>query len=344
MLFDYLKNSFWAGILLALFTAPLFVHAVETEPSAEKILAQLTNAMRKHNYRGVFTYEHGGSLETLDVTHAVIDGVEHERYVQLNGPEQSLALDGRAAACESLGGRMIRGATLATSNGRAVGFNEYYHLYFKGYDRVAGRTVAVVQLLPKDNQRYGMSLGVDVESGVLLKVLIMSAKSVLERMQFVAFEYNPQWSDEELDAFVATPRDSPVCGERAAIMTSKTPTEGENPLTEWLPTWVPSGFTLASSQWTELDGLVHTYTDGLSAFSVFANPSLVPENNAAQRIPRGVAQRGATLLLMDLFRFDDTFLHVTLVGELPEASALRILRSIVNPEASKATADLPIPQ
>jgi len=299
--------------------------SVETEPSAEKILSQLTTAMRTQNYRGVFTYEHGGSLETLELAHAVVDGVEHERYILLNGPEQKLLKDGRRASCESLAGRMVRGATLATSQGNASHFNDYYHLFFKGYDRVAGRRVAVVQLLPKDNQRFGMRLGVDVESGVLLQALIMLPNKVLERMQFVAFDYNPKWQAGELEALSGVSAAELDCGEPETTQNQSDHRVKDTQV--WLPAWLPGGFTLSNSRWTEQDGLVHTYTDGLASFSVFVNPDLVPESKGS-RIPRGIAQRGAILVVMELRRVGEHFLHITLVGEVPQASAVRVMQSI----------------
>ncbi len=297
---------------------------METEPSADRILSRLTNAMRTANYRGIFTFEHGGSLETMEVSHLVINGVEHERYMLLNGPEQSLVRSGRASDCESLAGRMLRGATLSTSNGRALHFDEYYHAYFRGYDRVARRNVAVVQLVPKDNLRYGLSVAVDVESGVLLKAIVMSSKKVLERMQFVAFEFEPHFTEQELADLTANSVTEQAC----ATSTNTTADPGVEQTFDWQLSWVPLGFTLASSSHTEKDGEVHTYTDGLTSFSVFANASLAPENPGIDRIPRGVAQRGATLVLMDVSRIGEQFLHLTLVGEIPENAAIRILRSI----------------
>ena len=342
---------------------------VETEPSAESVLAKLTSSMRTQSYRGVFTYEHGGSLETLDVTHVVVNGLEYERYLQLNGPEQVLTRVGREAACESLGGRIMRGSTLSSSQGKALHFNEYYHRYFKGYDRVAGRRVAVVQLLPKDNQRYGMSFGVDVESGVLLKALVMSRTKVLERMQFVAFEYQPLLDQGELDVLVSGGRakasppatqgclQSGLTGGASATVPSgsvKFPSSGgdgyaqpvehraDAPVAQtqqdalatvlpgdWQPGWVPIGFTLASSRVTEKDGVVHTYTDGLAAFSLFVNADIIESQQQAKaRIPRGVAQRGATLVLMDVRRIGQAFVHITIVGEIPENSAAAVMQSV----------------
>jgi len=304
------------------------VFADEALPTAEKILSQLTQAMRVQNFRGVFTYEHGGNLETLDLTHVVENGLEYERYVLLNGPEQVFSLGGRSSRCESVAGRLLRGDTGTASNGKLLHFNEYYRLNFKGYDRVAGRRVAVVQMLPKDDARYGLSIGVDVESGVLLKALIMSRKRVLERMQFVAFELNPNLSDTER-VKVVNPA-SRVSSECKPSNDNEAALVGQ----QWYPSWVPSGFTLASSRQTKQDGIVYTYTDGLASFSVFANTELVPNDESDTPVPRGVAQRGATLFVMDVQQIAGQLVHLTLVGEVSEQAAVRVLRSVQSSASS----------
>lgn len=320
-----------ATVVSLLFSALLAsaANAVETEPSAERILSKLTSAMRERNFRGVFTYEHGGSLETMEVTHLVADGREHERYILLNGPEQSMVRGGRESDCQSLAGRLMRGDLLVSADDRALRFNEYYHLGVTGYDRVAGRQVAVVQVLPKDANRYGMSFGIDLESGVLLKVLVMSRKKVLERMQFVAFELDPELQPEERSALLQNSTGK-SCQPRAADEElANTVEPAPSPLSPWRPHWVPQGFTLAGSRETVEDGVVDTYTDGLASFSIFTKLVPVGPETEDKRLPRGVAQRGATIVLMTLLPLEKAVVHVTLVGEVPENAALKVVQSLV---------------
>ncbi|TVZ38498.1 MucB/RseB-like sigma(E) regulatory protein [Alteromonadaceae bacterium 2753L.S.0a.02] len=321
----YLRAVAKFSALICFFSLPLTVYAtVTTERSADQILSRLSSAMRELSYQGVLTFEHGGRMETMHTAHLVIDGVEFESYTHLNGPERQHARIGREVSCETLGGRLLSGAVLANGKGTQR-FQDYYQFYLKGYDRVAGRKVAVLQILPKDQHRYGMSLGVDVESGVLLKYLIMLPNRALERIQFVAFELQPDYSDAELQQFtnnatLLRPCRPPEVAQVAQISSDF----------DWAPTWQPPGFVLAGSHLTEQDGMVYTYTDGLSSYSVFINPDLVKKGDSDTKIPQGVAQRGATLVLMSLQSIGNEYVHVSLVGEVPEQTAGMILNSVAH--------------
>lgn len=313
-----------AFVVLASASAPLL--AVETELSAEQILSRLSYAMRQQNYQGVVTYEHGGRLETMQTTHLVLEGVEFENYAHLNGPERQHARMGRLASCETLAGRLLSGGLLASGE-RLSRFQDHYQVYLKGYDRVAGRKVMVLQILPKDNYRYGISLGVDVESGVLLKYLVMEPDKALERIQFVAFELNPQYTEQELAEFTASANTLHACNAGGSLdeVRDSAPLSGA-----WRATWQPPGFVLVSQRQTERDGMVYTYSDGLVSYSVFINGTLATAPAKGEQPAQGVAQRGATLVVMSLFSAGSDTVHVSLVGEIPELTAGLVLKSITH--------------
>ncbi|WP_339075126.1 MucB/RseB C-terminal domain-containing protein [Teredinibacter turnerae] len=310
-------------IIASFFLLLLSSHAlsVETEMSAEQVLSRLSQSMREQNYQGVVTYEHGGRLETMQATHLVLDGVEFESYSHLNGPERQHARMGRLVSCQTLGGQLLSGGKFAAGSAIAR-FHDHYQFYVKGYDRVAGRKVVVMQILPKDNFRYGISLGVDVESGVLLKYLVMQPNRALERIQFVAFELNPTFSPDEIASITANANGLQPCAE------PEPQAEVPEALSEWMPSWAPPGFVHVSSKRTEQDGIVHTYTDGLASYSVFINSEVVASDDESARIPQGAAQRGATLVVMSLQASGEKVVHVAVVGEVPQVTAAQVLKSV----------------
>ena len=55
------------------------------ERSALEWLDTMNRAFRTLDYDGVFSYQSGTELTTLRVVHVVIDGIEHERLVHLDG-------------------------------------------------------------------------------------------------------------------------------------------------------------------------------------------------------------------------------------------------------------------
>lgn len=71
-----------ACLLPGFLAAP--AHAVEAGDPASRLDA-MSRSFRSLDYQGVFTYEQGQSLSSVRIAHAVIDGVEQERLVHLDG-------------------------------------------------------------------------------------------------------------------------------------------------------------------------------------------------------------------------------------------------------------------
>ncbi|MBX2859032.1 MAG: MucB/RseB C-terminal domain-containing protein [Cellvibrionaceae bacterium] len=275
--------------------------AAERE-SAEVLLARMAEASRSLNYSGTFTYEDGaGSVESLAITHKVQEGVEIERIAHLNGPPRVFSLPQKSSNCESVGSLLLKG------DGAAFKPNPNYAYSVRGRNRVAGRIVDLLRVIPKDELRYGFTLGLDVETGLMLFAVVRSPKRILERVQFTSLNLQ---GGESSNAQLA--KNTP-CQELRVISRS--------PLA---PTWVPDGFALAGYTYSEKTGHVETYTDGLVSFSVTVQTRLAESNEALQ----GEAQRGATVIKLALVAVENVPVQITIVGEIPPATANRILRLV----------------
>jgi Negative regulator of sigma E activity len=316
-------RNFITGVVTALLLlAATPALSVQTEYSADQLVSLMAVAMRSTNYRGTLTYEHGGTLETLQVTHWVDEGREFEHYLHLSGPEQQLSRSGGSLGCKTLGSHLLRGGALQSPDGAILHLSEHYQFYTRGYARIAGRKAIVIQLLPKDDARLGITLAVDTESALLVKAVVSSSSRVLERLQFVSLDIDPQLDEDERKSLViAAGKVAPTCG-------SPEP-ESRIP---WAASWIPSGFVRASAQWTDADGFVETYTDGVNSFSVFIKPAGAGE----ELKPNRIAHRGATLIALTTQQIAGELLHITLVGELPQNTAQQVLVS-VRPLATTTT-------
>ena len=62
-------------------------------------LKRMSNAFATQNYDGVFVYVHGRSMDTLRIIHRVADGVERERIVRLDGPQQEIIRQNNKVTC-----------------------------------------------------------------------------------------------------------------------------------------------------------------------------------------------------------------------------------------------------
>ena len=96
----------------------------------------------------------------------------------------------------------------------------------------------------------------------------------------------------------------------------------------WLPAWVPQGFTLQSESSDQVAGssspvLSRTYTDGLTRFSLFVEPL-----DASQQAENVRAQLGPTVAVSRKLSTTDGTILATLVGEIPVATAEQIVASL----------------
>ena len=198
------------------------------------------------------------------------------------------------------------GSLLLMGSGSSFKPNPNYDYSVRGRNRVAGRVVDLLRVLPKDQYRYGFTLGLDQETGLMLFAVVRSPKRILERVQFTSLNISSPPASEP-------PADKPSCKDLQVT--------SESPLA---PTWVPNGFTLAAYTYSEKTGHVETYTDGLVSFSLTVQNRLAKSKEALQ----GEAQRGATVIKLALVAVENAPVQITIVGEIPPGTANRILRSV----------------
>ena len=286
-------------------------HATESPEQVAELLAGMSHALRERDYRGLFTYEFGGALQTLRITHQVTDGVEYEHLEYLNGPSRRIERNGRDVSCLSPADQVLQGL-LPSLEGNFHGLNQHYHFYIRDQQRVAGRAATVLQIVPRDEYRFGYTLSIDQETSLPLGAMTLGVnRRVLERLQFASLELQAN------DAWVETVEAS------ARVKSVGLPScQPPDDTLSWDLSWIPSGFLPAGSSMTADVGEVRMYTDGLSAFSVFVQP--MGKSVSAQ----GKAQRGATVAYMQQQLFGAAPYTVTVVGEIPARAAQRIAGSV----------------
>jgi len=264
----------------------------------------MSQALREQSYQGLFTYEHGGALETLKLQHQVSDGVEVSSLEHLNGPAQRYNPTARKTDCLSPSDRRLRGL-LPDVTSALADLATHYHFYIREDQRVAGREATVLQVVPRDEYRFGHTFTIDKETSLPLGAMIFTPnKTVLERLQFVDLSLLAE-------------------AEPLAVAPSSFLCQSESVAQElWQIGWMPSGFMSAGVNRSESVGDMMMFTDGLSSFSVFIRPSV--DGVAAQ----GQAQRGATVAFMQQYRFGQEIYTVSVVGEVPVRTAQRIASSV----------------
>lgn len=290
--------------------------AVVQPLSVEELLNKMATTSHQLNYSGSFTYQRKDypALQGFKVFHWVENGIEHERLQYLNGPEREISRSGKAWDCESLGDELLQGKFLGLGdNGAKLG--DFYRFEVLGSERVAGRNTTMLTAIPRDLFRFSYILSIDNETGLVLKSwLVDEAGRPMERYQFVDLQMNPDLAEIKQQPQPRLHRASDVDISECNRVAAKQPEK-------WQLLWVPPGFAFVGQKVVREDIDMLMYTDGLTSFSVFIEP-------AHSAIPEGVAQRGATLAVMDSLKFKDTFYRVTVVGEIPVVTAQKIAQNI----------------
>src|SRR5690606_24114323 len=186
-----------------------------------------------------------------------------------------------------------------------------------GLDRVAGRDGVRIDVEPLDSHRFGYSLWLDETSGVLLKSQTNPAEGdPLEVFEFVSVDIgNPV----PLSAFEPDARLL-----ESAIELAPPPAVAETVAdTGWETRWLPEGFRQAGRATSRLDKperSARVFTDGLAAFTVFFEPG-------RPKVQETTRAHGATVAVNRSLA--DGKAMVTVVGEIPLATASRIAENVV---------------
>lgn len=303
--------SLWLG----LFFVPQ-VHALEPISTVDDLLRQLSQSLQERSFRGHLTYEYSGRLESLALVHGINNGVEQEKIVHLSGPMRAAVRNGRSINCVSAGSFLLRGG-LANQGTAAIGVNQSYQFILRGEERIAGRQAAIIQLVPKDNYRYGLSLALDKDTGLPLMWMVQNAqRQVLERMKFVDIQYDPKFNESDFFAD----------GSTVGVNVGKEQCFAEAVRSSrWQLSWLPPGFILAQAI-KEGDGEFLTFTDGLAVFSV-----RITQTSGLTRA--GAVMRGATLAFVSGVTIDENPLQLSLTGEIPFETAKAVLASVRRADA-----------
>ncbi len=298
------------------------VEAADDEaPTAAELLADMAAAYEQHSFSGRFLYMRAGQISTLALQRAVIDGKVHERVERLEGPVHEVIRKGGQTVSVHAGesGSLLSSsdeiAPLSLASGEQDRIPDQYALHRDGAGRVAGRPVWRLRLEPRDQYRYGYRFYLDQQSRLLLKSEVLNASNAaLERVEFLSLNLNPglERADFELP-------------ESAGKVWSKNENEARGP--EIRPGWLPEGFAMATRdhyRTQERTGVLQsaTYTDGLATFTLFVEP-------AASTKPDGKLRRkGPTMVLARPMENNRGSFVTTLVGEVPAATARRVLEQV----------------
>ena len=309
-------------LLVSLNTSAL---AAETE-SAKLWLEQLSKSLRELNFTTSFVVVKNNQAEPYHWLHGIGENSQElEIFSRLNGPRRDILRQGDIVSYiepeqepYSIISQSVQSPIPTIFRGDFSELEENYRFISVGRSRVLGRVAQLVRIVAKDKYRFSYWLWLDQETGLLLKMAILTRQGLLlEQIQFTHIEVSEQLS-ESLVQFQST--------ELPEII--KLNNQQKNRVLAWKVDWLPQGFAVIKSNQHNLNS--HNqgenkavefmlFSDGLVEISVYVN--LSQENFRAPEY----ASDGATMVFNHIVQG----IEVGIVGDIPLATAKKIAESIV---------------
>lgn len=295
-------------------------------------LDKMKQAVNSKNYEGTLVIRQRDQMHAMHVQHGVDDNGSWEVLESLSGEARKIIRkDGRVTT-------VFPGRNLLTvsrdmrsplhprlPDNREI-LKKYYRIDLVGEDRVANKATQVLQVRPKDEYRYGFRFWLDKDSGLLLKCDLMDTEGrVVEQLMFSELEILEQ--SPESDFALDDKQDYRVIDLDYGRV--------EPASHQWRVRKLPDGFVLSrasSKPSNHGEGLVHhmVFSDGMASVSVF-----VEKHMPREMVLDGFSSMGA----LNAYGQPIDGYHVTVIGEVPEATVRLIGESIFQKQQDIADDD-----
>lgn len=285
-------------------------------------LQRLEPAVTETSYMGVFVYARGDQVSSMQVAHRYRNGMVEERLVMQDGQIGEIVRKGMDVVCVlpkhglvELNSAIPSGPFGEAFSNQLMPVERWYQPEIIGRDRIAGHDVVRLALSARDSMRYSHQLWLEMSTGLPLKGKVLSASGeVLEYFHFTSLTISDSLPDQ---AFM-------IQSEGREVSRTLAPPRADSPgksMEGWTLGWKPDGFQPAAAPRSG-SGKAVAFSDGLASFSVFV------ETAAGAGMPSGASRIGATTVYMQRLEKNAEVFLVTVVGEIPLQSALKVAESV----------------
>lgn len=282
------------------------------------LFKRMTETFQQQNYEIAFIHNTDRKSTTLRYSQAIHNQQPYAQLLYLEGPRQEvLQRDNMISYFNhryqpvSIKGKHIVDEMPAIPYISLTTLNQYYDILYAGKDRIADRVSHILRILPKDNFRYQYMIWLDAANSMLLRADILDNNgNILDQFKVINYTI----SDDVLR--IVAPLDNLVLPPLLQM-----DTQTIKPLS-WQASWLPHGFKLLHANTVKEDNVLidnQFYSDGLFSFSLYVSNQVgwIGENN--------FWREGMTTLYTE----NRDGKSITLIGQIPLATARRIVQDIV---------------
>ncbi len=237
----------------------LLLTPAAAQDEASELLGRMTHTVRNLNYEGDFVYQTGEVLNAMHIVHSVREGFEKEHLSTLTGPNREIIRDNYTITRLNPGKeqpsvserRRSHLPTLASFDPERLA--SLYRIEVIGDERVAGRPVTLVAVMPMDAYRYGHRLYLDNETALPLRRVVVDRKgATISQLMFTTIDISEM--DEQPQEISEAPAE---------------PVEYDG---EWSFEGLPAGFIIEIYSRSEPGGQVRehfVFSDGITRLSLY---------------------------------------------------------------------------
>ncbi|CNF18594.1 sigma-E factor regulatory protein RseB [Yersinia nurmii] len=312
-------KQLWLSVCLL--TGGLFVPIIasaQNEPEA--LLQEMGSASQSLNYELGYINVNNQGIDSLRYRHAISEGKALAQLLRMDGPRTEVLQRGNEISYFepgfdpfTLAGEHIVDALPSIVFSDFKNLAKYYDYIAVGRARIADRPCQVIRVVAKDGTRYSYIIWLDEATKLPMRIDLLDRDGeTLEQFRVVSMG-------------VGTPIQTVLQGMKALELPPLLALPAKQKVDfVWAPAWLPAGMVEVSRSRRILPNLdtpteTRLYTDGLFSFTVNVNPA---DKNAVtgqslrqgRRTVESEVRNGA---------------EITVVGEIPPATAKRIAGSVV---------------
>ncbi len=312
----YKKAALVFLVCISLFSKSVFAQ----EQDGLAMMDRMIKSFSELSYEGVFVRSHGSEMNSMQIRHTVINDIEYESLVDLDGTRIEVIRVGDNVVCvyPNISFSNNTDPVLAPLQKfrelNSERISQGYDLVVADQGLVAGRRAQKLELRPKDNYRFSHHFWLDIETGFLLKHdTLKSTGGVLERVQFTSLNTSPTLYKKDFIPKMGTYTEHIARRDHKTI----------EPV--WSFSWLPSGFTPVWDGAQQMDDKTSMIlvSDGITSISVFTEPS-------NQEKPLSITTMGATIAGEQTHERNGVLYLVTVVGEVPDRTIRKLLTMITS--------------
>lgn len=311
-------KQLWCAV--SLLAGSLFCSSIASAQTSASgaLLQQMEQASKNLNYEFAYINVSRLGIESLRYRHAVIDNRIFAQLLQMDGPRREVIQRGNDISYFepgldpfSLPGNHIIDALPGLMFADFSRLGEAYDFIPVGRSRMADQMCEVVRIVSRDGTRYSYVVWLDVDTKLPLRIDLLDRDGeTLEQFRVISFAV-----DEGV-------RNLMQGLEKANLPPSLSLPAGDKVELSWQPGWLPAGMKLISQSRRDIPSMNKTvesrlYSDGLFSFAINVTPADKSSSVQALRTGRRTVQTEV--------RNNN---EITVVGELPPATAKRIADSI----------------